>query len=221
MGVATAAWWYMSSPATAPETAAPEQAQPAASGPVVNLAVPPQEAPDGRPTDFSPEEWNALKDAVGNKADGAKELKRITAFLRYQRAFEQWQNLQESGNTAQRHAIAKQLLDQLPERISNMEMTMGESLMICAALLNDLEPDEAVRNQKLEGCKVRLEQLAPKIDSEQAMRDAECRTEFLRRQAALVAEYQALPEAQKNHAKFEKDVEAARRSVYDSPTCGR
>lgn len=223
VGIAAATWWWtQSEKGEPPVPAAPtvSEARPAA-GPVVNLAQPPQEMPDGRPADFTASEWSALKEAVGTNPNGAKELKRITAFLRYQRGFEQWQSLLESGDASERHALANQLLDQLPQRLVNMEMTMGESLMLCAALLNDLEPDENQRQQKLEGCKSRLEAAAPKIDSEQALRDADCRTEFLRRQAALVAEYQALPASQKDHAKFERDVEAARRAVYDSPTCGR
>lgn len=221
LGGATAAWWWFGSNHTADPAAPTEAAASAGPGPVVNLATPPAEAADGRPTDFTPQEWSSLKEAVGNKPDGAKELKRITSFLRYQRGFEQWQALQDSPKTSERHALAQQLLDQLPERIANMEMTMGESLLICGVLLTDLEPDENVRTQKMEGCKTKLEQLAPKLDSDQALRDAECRTEFLRRQAAIVAEYQAQPEAQRNQAKFEQDIEGARRSVYDSPTCGR
>ena len=43
----------------------------------------------------------------------------------------------------QRHELANRLLEQLPERLTNMEMTMGEGLLICSALLTDLEPDEA------------------------------------------------------------------------------
>lgn len=223
LGCATAGWWWMSSGKSADPVAASADAgaTSSTSGPVVNLNVQPAEGADGRPTDFTPEEWSSLKQAVGNKPDGAKELKRISAFLRYQRGFEQWQTLQDSPNTAQRHALAQQLLDQLPDRIANMEMTMGESLLICSVLLTDLEPDENLRTQKMEGCKTKLEQLAPKLDSDQALRDAECRTEFLRRQAAIVAEYQTQPEAQRNQAKFEQDIEGARRAVYDSPTCGR
>lgn len=223
LGAATAGWWWYSSNRAAdpaPPAAVSAAAPAPGPGPVVNLSVPPAEGSDGRPADFTPDEWHSLKEAVGNKPDGAKELKRITAFLRYQRGFEQWQALQDSSKTAERHALAQQLLDQLPDRIANMEMTMGESLLICGVLLTDLEPDETVRTQKMEACKTRLEQLAPKLDNAQALHDAECRTEFLRRQAAIVAEYQAQPEAQRNQAKFEKDIESARRAVYDSPTCG-
>ena len=221
LGCATAAWWWYGSSQATDATVPSDVATTPAAGPVVNLATPPAEGADGRPADFTAQEWSSLKEAVGNKPDGAKELKRITAYLRYQRGFEQWQALQDTSKTAERHALGQQLLDQLPERLSNMEMTMGESLLICGVLLSDLEPDENLRTQKMEGCKAKLEQLAPKLDSEQALRDAECRTEFLRRQAAIVAEYQAQPESQRNQSKFEQDIEGARRSVYDSPTCGR
>lgn len=216
--LAVGGWWFAGREAAVP---APQAASEAASGPVVNLAQAPTVLPDGRPSDFSEQEWSALKEAVGSKPDGVKELQRISGFLRYQKGFEQWQTAQQSGDRTQSRAIARQLLDQLPERIKNMEMTMGESLMVCSALLADIEPDENLRVRKLEDCKTKLEALAPKLDSEQALRDAECRTEYLRRQAALVSAYQGLPDAQKDHARFEKELEDERRAVYDSPTCGR
>lgn len=175
---------------------------------------------DGRPADFSSDEWSALKDAVSKKADGEKELKRITTYLRFQRGFEQWQNMME-GDSRQRHELAQRLLEQLPDRLKNMEMTMGEGLLICSALWADLEPDETARNQKLEGCKARLEQVAPQLDTAQQLRDAECLTEFQRRQAALVAEHQAKAQAQKDTAQLEKDIEAARVAVYNGVDCGR
>lgn len=224
VGVAAAvgAWMWSGSgtPEAAPATvASAPQASPV--GAVVDFSKPPEVLPDGRPSDFSTEEWGAMKEAVGKKEDGEKELKRITTYLRFQRGFEQWQALQEDGDRARRHELAKSLLEQLPDRLSNMEMTTGEGLMICAALLTDLEPDEALRVQKLEGCKARLAEVAPKLETAQQLRDAECLTEFQRRQAALVSEHQAKPQAQKDTAQLEKDIEAARQAVYNSPDCGR
>jgi len=223
IGIAAAvgAWVWQGSSSKAEAPAAPASA-PAATGTgaVIDFSKPPEVMSDGRPSDFSTEEWGALKDAVSKKADGEKELKRITTYLRFQRGFEQWQALQE-GDKAQRHELANRLLEQLPERLTNMEMTMGEGLLICSALLTDLEPDEAARTQKLEGCKTRLEQVAPKLDTAQQLRDAECLTEFQRRQAALVAEHQAKPQGQKDTAQLEKDIESARLAVYDGANCGR
>lgn len=215
------AWVWSGNGAT--ETPAPVASAPAPApvGAVIDFSKAPEVMPDGRPADFSTEEWGALKDAVSKKADGEKELQRITTYLRFQRGFEQWQALQESGDKAQRHELANRLIEQLPDRLSNMEMTTGEGLMVCAALLADLEPDEAVRQQKMEGCKSRLEAVAPKLDTAQQLRDAECLTEFQRRQAALVAEHQAKSPAQKDAAQLEKAIEAARLAVYNSPDCGR
>lgn len=220
---AVGAVWMWSGP-KAPDTVAPEVASaPAAapSGAIIDFSKPPEVLSDGRPADFSTEEWGALKTAVANKADGEKELKRITTYLRFQRGFEQWQAMQESGDQAKRHELANRLLEQLPERLTNMEMTMGEGLLICSALLTDLEPNEAARGPKLEACKVQLEQVAPRLDTAQQMRDAECLTEFQRRQAALVAEHQAKSPSQKDTVQLEKDLEAARLAVYNSPDCGR
>lgn len=169
---------------------------------------------DGRPSDFTPEDWAALKAAMSSQPNGKAEMERVVTYLRFQRSFEQWQALAESSDVKQRHQLAENLLTQVPDRLAKGEVTMGEALLLSTALLTDLESDERLREQRLGAMRTRLEGLAPQPDAEQAAREAERLTEFKRRQSAIVASWQAQPEGKRDQAALERDLEAARRAVY-------
>ncbi|MBA4108557.1 MAG: hypothetical protein C0487_03055 [Leptothrix sp. (in: Bacteria)] len=222
LAVGGGVWWWqahqeaidareVSSPASSP-AAAPQR--PAVAELVTGPASTPTVLADGRPSDFTPEDWAALKAAMSSQPNGKAEMERVVTYLRFQRSFEQWQALAESSDVKQRHQLAENLLTQVPDRLAKGEVTMGEALLLSTALLTDLESDERLREQRLAAMRTRLEGQAPQPDAEQAAREAERLTEFKRRQSAIVASWQAQPEGKRDQAALERDLEAARRAVY-------
>jgi hypothetical protein len=181
------------------------------------LVAPPTLA-DGRPADFSPQDWTALKQAMAKTANPRAELDRVVRYLRFQKGFAQWQALREaSGDEALRHKLASRLLEQVPERLKQGEMTYGEAMVLNSALLEDLEPDDAQRKQRLEQAQAALNASTNRQeDVEQAMRDAAMLSEYKRREAAIVAAFQTLPEEQRDQAQLSRDLDAARLAVYGS-----
>ncbi|MBH1987849.1 MAG: hypothetical protein I8H76_11055 [Burkholderiales bacterium] len=171
---------------------------------------------DGRPSDFSPQEWSALKDAMAQTAQPEAELKRVVAYLRFQKHFERWQGLRESPDAGQRQQLAASLLDQVPERLRQGEVSMGEAQMLLSALWADVEPDESRRRQRIEEGITLLKEAAPRPDAEQQKRDAALLAEYKRREAAILLEYQSRPDAQRDPAWLEAQLDAARRSVYSA-----
>jgi hypothetical protein len=219
LGGGAAVWWWMgrSDPSGA-DMAVP------ASAPVASAAqqmAQTEPMPAQAQSEMSPTEAATLNQALGSKEQGQQELQRVTSFLNFQRNFEKWQEMQEATDPAPRHALARQLMDGLPQRVQQAEIIQPEAEFMCAMLLTDLEPDEAARNQKLEGCKEKIAAVAPRADTEQAMRAAQCQTEYRRREAALVAEFQAKPAAQRDPHQLEVELNKAKRAVFDSPTCGQ
>ena len=182
--------------------------------PASALLSPPAILEDGRPADFTVEEWSALKAAMAKTPNPKAETERVIKYLRFQRGFEQWQGMQGSADVAQRQALARQLMEQVPERMRQGELTMGEALMLETALWTDLEPNEEVRKQRLEEAKVLLSNAAPKVDPQQQVQEAAMLAEYKRREAAIVADWQAKPAAERNQAKLEEALEGARRAVY-------
>ncbi|HET8871335.1 MAG TPA: hypothetical protein VFM48_12895 [Aquabacterium sp.] len=223
--VGAAIWWWGSQPAqvNAPP-AAPSDSRagqiPAVTGNATlvesALIAPPPTLEDGRPADFSPEDWTALKSAMAKTPNPKAETERVVRYLRFQRGFDQWQNLKDSPDVAHRQELAKRLLEQVPERLRNGEVTMGEALMLATALWSDLEPNEDLRKQRIEEAKALLANAAPKPDAEQQAKDAALLAEYKRREAAIVADWQAKPVAQRDQSKLEEALESARRAVYAS-----
>lgn len=181
---------------------------------VAGAASTPTVLADGRPSDFTPEDWAALKAAMSSQPNGQAEMQRVVTYLRFQRSFEQWQALADARDVQQRHQLAEGLLTQVPDRLAKGEVTMGEALLLSTALLTDLESDERLREQRLIEMRNKFEALAPQPDAEQAAREAERLTEFKRRQSAIVASWQAQPEGKRDQAALERDLESARRAVY-------
>jgi hypothetical protein len=227
VGLAMLIWWQQGRD----ETSAPSMpaasaasgvmsAQPAAPAPMIVLDQPAPVLSDGRPAEFTEDEWRALQDTVAKGPNAAAELKRVTAYMRFQKAFTQWQSEQETNRDPKvRKAMAEQLLAAVPERLKQSEVTIGEALMLGAALYNDIEPDEAARSARLDQFRIKLEAVAPRTDNAAEMREANCLAEYKRREALIQQDFISRPDAQRDHKKFESDLDAAHRAVYEGVDC--
>jgi hypothetical protein len=217
-GVVGVWWWAQGKPAQAgsvslPSAVAPTPApKPAMAAAAVLVA--PQVMDDGRPSDFSPEDWAALKEAMAKSPDPEAELERVVKYLRFQKGVAQWQSLQDGSDPAQRKQLAERLMAQVPDRLAQSELTYGEAALLQEALLVDLEPNDELRRQKLQALQAQLKAAAPQVDPEQQAREEALEREYKRREAAIVADYQSRPESQRNHLKLEQDLESARRAVW-------
>ncbi len=213
-------WWWTSGHA-GQDAAMKTEASVAASAvrkaamPDSAILVAPKVLDDGRPSDFSVEDWAALKLAMAKMSDPEAELERVVKYLRFQKGVAQWQSLQDGSDLAKRKQLAERLLEQVPERLTQSELTFGEATLLQAALMADLEPSEELRRQRLEVLQQQLKAAAPQIDPQQQARDENLEREYKRREAAIVADFQSRPEAQRNHDKLEQDLDAARRAVWD------
>ncbi|MDX9842120.1 MAG: hypothetical protein RBT42_00025 [Aquabacterium sp.] len=218
LGLIVTAWWTADGD-TAPQASAPGTPNSVVRGDIgVPASAPLVSAPmpnDGtRPPDFSAQEWTTLLSATADAPHPQRELARLVSYLRFQKGFAQWQALQNSPDIAGRHRLAEQLLSQLPERVRQGEMGAGEVTLLQQALLVDLVPDEAERQQRLALVQADLAQAMPPADTAQQAQDEARRNEYKRREAAIVADFQSRPEAQRNPAQLEAALEEARRAVY-------
>lgn len=215
---AAAAWWWSARAvdghvgAPGPSARSPLADAPQTLSPAV--LNPPPVGADGRPADFNAAEWSALKDAMAESANPQAELQRVVGYLRFQRGFEQWQAMQDQPDAASRQRLGRGLLAQLPDRVQQGEVTLGEAMMLGTAIWADLESDEAQRKGQLDALRTRLEAAVPVPDAEQQAREAALLAEYKRREAAIVADWQARPAAERSQARLEEALEGARRAVY-------
>jgi hypothetical protein len=208
-------WWWqaegVAQPPAAPKTAATKRAAVANPDlPELALLVPPKMSGDGRPSDFTPEEWAALKDAMAQTPNPRAELDRVVKYLRFQKGFEQWQSLQDGPDVLTRRKLAEKLLGQVPERLAQAEVTYGEAALLQTSLIADIEPNESLRQQRLEQAQAQLAAAAPTASPDVLY------PEYKRREAAIVAAYQALPESRRDPGQLTRDLDAARVAVYGS-----
>ncbi|RRS03769.1 hypothetical protein EIP75_14400 [Aquabacterium soli] len=99
-----------------------------------------------RPPYVSPMEWDMLKGVASQHATPGPELTRLVNSLRFNKQFETWEALPRTdANSAQRQALAKALMADLPERLRHQDMGIQDAQKAMAALLADIEPDEARR----------------------------------------------------------------------------
>jgi hypothetical protein len=228
-------WWWLGG--TSGSADAPEQSASAASvastampSPEQPVIVPERRVPEGREAEVGvrlaplPDEAassvdEGLRRVLTARGGGDKEIERVTAFLDFQRQFERFQDIsQDPSKAALKGPLARKLFDMLPERVKRAELSQPEGLLLCSILLETLEPNENRRSDRLSECSDALTAVAPKTDTEQQAHEVDCHLEFRRRENALVAEYQA--SERRDPVKLARDLEEARKAIYESPTCG-
>ncbi len=189
--------WFQKAPAEQPETA---------------LTAPTAE--DGRPMGVDANDWAVLNAALLKYNYTAADAKRITDFLRYQRAFETWQNLDETKDALRRQSMARALYDELPEKLRVGDFVPVEANLMGAVLIAELEKDENKRQQKLEALQAQLNQIMPIGDNEQALIAQNRKVEAQRRLTSAFSDWQqAQNPADRTPAKLEQAFAEARRAT--------
>ncbi|MBM7334376.1 hypothetical protein [Alloalcanivorax marinus] len=126
-----------------------EQQEQAARAVEGQLGEPEFEGPVSERPDFvSPIEWRVLKSVAAGKADSDRELTRLVNRIRFAKLREHWDELRGSGQTDQRHAIARQLLEDIPNRVDQREMDVSQAQQLQQQLLADLISDPERRRQR-------------------------------------------------------------------------
>ncbi|KVD89324.1 phospholipase C accessory protein PlcR [Burkholderia stagnalis] len=136
-----AAWRY----------ASPLQASAAQSGaPAATAANAPNGPADGPAQAMpGPEErrldLDALRRSLAARPDADAELQRIVAFARFRDTVAAYGNGRNSLPDAERAALARRILDELPEHVARHEIVPVQAEAIGAALLTDVHADAATR----------------------------------------------------------------------------
>lgn len=171
-------------------------------------------AEDGRPMDVDANDWAVLNAALLKHNYTANDARRITDFLRYQRAFEAWQNLDETKDAARRLSMARALYDELPEKLRAGDFVPVEANLMGAVLIAEIEKDENKRQQKLEALQAQLQQIQPISENEQALIAQNRQVEAQRRLTSAFSDWQlAQNPADRTPAKLEQAFAEARRAT--------
>ncbi len=187
-------------PLPAPELAPPVLAAPA--------GLPQADAP---PPGLTPVQWSALQQELAGRAD---ELQRLRAHFTFA---DQLQRFRATPRTAggERLALAQALDAGLDARLQQREVSVGEARLIKTAVLELLLPDAAQRARALRQWEAAMAAALP-ADTRHATDNAA----FQRRQAELVAAWQAQPAAARDARALEQQLDALRQAHHGASTPG-
>jgi len=94
---------------------------------------------DGRPDFVSPAEWVMLKAVASQKPTPDKELLRLVNLLRFNKQLEA---LDKTLDSEERLTLSETVLEQLPQRIENQEMSVEKAQRIQLRIISAMYEDE-------------------------------------------------------------------------------
>ena len=102
-----------------------------------------------RPDFVSEIEWQSLKFIAQKNTNPDQELTRLISNMRFNKQMEIWKSLANATDNIQRHAIANQLLNDIPAAVNNQAIDQSEAQNTQIALLTDLVSDPNIRKQRI------------------------------------------------------------------------
>lgn len=88
---------------------------------------------------------DALRRSLAPRPDADAEVKRIVAFARFRDEVAAYGDRRNSMPQAERAALARRILDELPDHVARNEIVPVQAEALSAALLTDTEADPATR----------------------------------------------------------------------------
>jgi hypothetical protein len=103
-----------------------------------------------RPDYVSVMEWTLLQAVARHHLHPEAELTRLVNSLRFNKQLERWQDTALSLLPAERQALARSLVDDLPARVQHGDMDLPGARQVLDDTLAALEPDAEARPRRLE-----------------------------------------------------------------------
>lgn len=212
-GIGLALWRAPASVTLPAASGSARNIEPAASLPAPFVAPPTQAATQAAtaPPGVTPAQWAELQHELAGRPD---ELARLQAYFGFADQLQRFRALPREDRGATRVALAQALDAGLDERLRRRELGVGEARLIKIAVLQVLQPDAAQQAAQMQQWEQAMAAAAPPADAAAAARDAE----FQRRQAAVVAAWQARPAAERDPRQLEQQLNALRQASYGATT---
>jgi hypothetical protein len=163
-------------------------------------------APAAAPPGVGAAQWQQLREQLLQQPGGAAELQRVADFLAYQDALNRFRRLRGAGaGSEELRQIASVLDAGLAQRLQRNELSLPEARLVKLAVLDVLQPDDDARRSALARWDASVAAPPRPDPREQA---------FEREQAALVSRWSAQPQAQRDPAQLQRELDALRRRSF-------
>lgn len=213
IGVAVVAIWRY-------EAATPAQA--ASSGTPAAMASTQSAAADTFGTGAAlpgPEERrldvDALRRSLGGRPDADAEVKRIVAFARFRDEVAAYGDRRNSMPQAERTALARRVLDELPDHVARNEIVPVQAEALSAALLTDTEADPATRSAAIRSMRAQWDTYAQQTVGPSPAQDPRYLS-YEQQSRDVVRQVQAsIPDPDQQQAVIARRLQALRVQLFD------
>ncbi|RQZ58906.1 phospholipase C accessory protein PlcR [Burkholderia cepacia] len=215
IGVAAVAIWRY-------EAATPAQA--ASSGTPVATAGTRSGAADTFGTDVGaatpgPEERrldvDALRRSLAGRPDADAEVKRVVAFARFRDEVAAYGDRRNSLPPTERDALARRILDELPDHVARNEIVPVQAEALSAALLTDTEADPATRSAAIRSMRAQWDTYAQRTVGPSPAQDPRYLS-YEQQSRDVVRQVQAsIPDPDQQQAVIAQRLQALRVQLFD------
>ncbi|CAB3750483.1 phospholipase C accessory protein PlcR [Burkholderia puraquae] len=213
IGVAVVAVWRYeaATPAQAASsgtTAATASAQPGAADTFGTGAATP--GPEERRLDV-----DALRRSLAGRPDADAEVKRIVAFARFRDEVAAYGDRRNVLTPAERSALARRILDELPDHVARNEIVPVQAEALSAALLTDTDADPATRSAAIRSMRAQWDAYAQQTVGPSPAQDPRYLS-YERQSRDVVRQVQAsIPDPDQQQAVIAQRLQALRVQLFD------
>lgn len=158
---------------------------------------------------------DALRRSLAGRPDADAEVKRIVAFARFRDEVAAYGDRRNSLPPAERDALARRILDELPDHVARNEIVPVQAEALSAALLTDTEADPATRGAAIRSMRVQWDTYAQRTVGPSPAQDPRYLS-YEQQSRDVVRQVQAsIPDPDQQQAVIAQRLQALRVQLFD------
>ncbi|WP_322066926.1 phospholipase C accessory protein PlcR [Burkholderia ubonensis] len=212
IAAAVAIWRYESPTQAAASPATSGAAANAAQAASADTPAPPPIAPGPAERRL---DLDALRRSLAGRPDADAELQRIIAFARFRDEITAYGNGRDRLPPAERAALARRILDELPEHVARNEIVPVQAEALGVALLTDANADPATRGAAIQSMRQQWDAYARQTVGPSPAQDPRYQ-DYARQSRDIVLQVQAsVPDPVQQQAVIAQRLQALRVQLFD------
>ncbi|WP_029227092.1 phospholipase C accessory protein PlcR [Burkholderia ubonensis] len=158
---------------------------------------------------------DALRRSLAGRPDADAELQRIVAFARFRDEIAAYGNGRDRLPPAERAALARRILDELPEHVARNEIVPIQAEALGVALLTDANADPATRGAAIQSMRQQWDAYARQTVGPSPAQDPRYQ-DYARQSRDIVLQVQAsVPDPVQQQAVIAQRLQALRVQLFD------
>lgn len=171
-------------------------------------------AQSARPPGVSDSDWEKMLHIFKTQPGSAKEFRRVVDYMAYEAEMRRWEVMRAGESSAERAALASKLLDALPARLANKEVSGAEAKALASAFVADVVADPAERDKRVAFEQQKLSQIRNPEEEALVRQEAVLTAQLESRSKEIVAMHLSANKGQVNEEQLEAQLQAMREKVF-------